>query len=62
MRNLVDILGQEEGKKMLQEAKVAVLGPITRSTAESFGKSVEIVPRESTIASLLEEIRAYFTQ
>jgi uroporphyrinogen III methyltransferase/synthase len=62
VRNLIDIIGQEEGKKVLQKSIVAVLGPITLSTARSFGKSAEIVPRESTIASLLEEIRAYFTQ
>jgi uroporphyrinogen III methyltransferase/synthase len=61
-RNLVDILGQEDGKKMLQESTVAVLGPITRDTVESFGKSVEIVPEESTIASLLEAVCSYFSK
>ncbi len=59
VRNLIDILGQEDGKKMLQESTVAVLGPITRNTVESFGKSAEIVPKESTIAALLEEICSY---
>jgi uroporphyrinogen III methyltransferase/synthase len=60
-RNLVDILGREDGKKMLQKSTVAVLGPITRDTVESFGKSAEIIPRESTIASLLEAICLYFS-
>jgi uroporphyrinogen III methyltransferase/synthase len=62
VRNLVDILGQEDGKKMLQKSIVAVLGPITRSTAQSFGKSAEIVPKESTITSLLEEIYSYYSR
>ena len=60
MRNLIDILGQEDGKRMLQESIVAVLGPITQSTAQSFGKNPEIVPEKSTIASLLEEIGSYY--
>jgi uroporphyrinogen III methyltransferase/synthase len=59
-RNLIDILGLEDGKKMLQESTVAVLGPITRDTVESFGKSAEIVPEESTIASLITAICSYF--
>jgi uroporphyrinogen III methyltransferase / synthase len=60
VRNMIDILGQEDGKRMLLESVVAVLGPVTASTAESFGKRAEIIPKENTIASLLEEIRAYF--
>jgi uroporphyrinogen III methyltransferase / synthase len=62
VRNMVDILGPEDGKRMLLESVVAVLGPITGSTAESFGKRAEILPRESTIASLIEEIRRYYSR
>ena len=61
IRHLIDILGQEEGKKILSGSTVAVIGPITFSTAESFGKRPEIVPQENTIESLLEAIRAYFS-
>jgi len=62
VRNMVDILGPEDGKRMLLESVVAVLGPITGNTAESFGKRAEILPRESTIESLIEEIRRYYSR
>ncbi len=62
VRNTIDILGAADGTIMLRESVVAALGPITRSTAESFGKSPEIVPKKSTIASLLEEICKYYNR
>jgi uroporphyrinogen III methyltransferase / synthase len=61
IKNLMAILGQEYGKKLLLNSTVAVLGPITAKTAESFGKQVEIVPQESTMASLLEAVREYYS-
>jgi uroporphyrinogen-III synthase len=45
---------------MLQESKVAVLGPITANTAAAYGKTAEILPKENTIQSLLEAIGQYF--
>jgi uroporphyrinogen III methyltransferase/synthase len=60
VRNMIDILGQEEGKRMLMESVIAVLGPVTANTAEAFGKRAEIVPEENTIASLLEKIYEYY--
>lgn len=62
VRNMVDIVGPEDGKRMLLESVVAVLGPITGHTAESFGKRAEIIPRTSTIESLIEEIRRYYSR
>jgi uroporphyrinogen III methyltransferase / synthase len=62
VRNLIDILGPEDGKSMLRKSIVAVLGPITRDTVESYGKSAEIVPKESAIPSLLEEIGLYCSE
>jgi uroporphyrinogen III methyltransferase / synthase len=61
IKNFVDILGQEDGKRTLTESAVAVIGPITFRTAESFGKRPEIIPKENTIASLLEAIRLYYS-
>jgi uroporphyrinogen III methyltransferase / synthase len=61
IRNFVDILGQEDGKRTLLESTVAVIGPITAGTAESYGKRPEIIPEENTIASLLESIRLYYS-
>jgi len=60
IRNLIDILGQEDGLRMLLESTVAVLGPVTGKTAESFGKSADIIPEENTVAALLKAIGEYY--
>jgi uroporphyrinogen III methyltransferase / synthase len=62
VRNFVDILGQEDGNRMLREAVVAVLGPVTARTVENFEKRAEIMPKEHTIASLLEEISGFYSR
>jgi uroporphyrinogen III methyltransferase / synthase len=61
IKNFVDILGEEDGRRTLAESAVAVIGPVTFRTAESFGKRPEIIPKENTIASLLEAIRLYYS-
>jgi uroporphyrinogen III methyltransferase / synthase len=61
VKNLLAILGQECGKKLLLNSTVAVLGPITAKTAESFGKQAEIIPKENTVASLLDAVREYYS-
>ncbi len=62
VRNLVDILGSEKGEATLRKSTIAVIGPITAKTVASFGKRVDIVPAESTIASLLVSIREYYSR
>jgi uroporphyrinogen III methyltransferase / synthase len=62
IRNLVEILGQQEGVKLLLQSTVAVIGPVTGHTSESFGKSAEIVPKENTVKSLLKAIRSYYSK
>ncbi len=57
---MVEIFGSEAGERMLLESTIAVIGPITAKTAESFGKRVEIVPKQNTIAALIEAIRQYY--
>jgi uroporphyrinogen III methyltransferase / synthase len=61
VRNLVDILGEEDGKRFLTQCTVAVIGPITYTTAESFGKQAEILPKKNTIDSLLQAIHEYYS-
>jgi uroporphyrinogen III methyltransferase/synthase len=61
LRNMIDIIGQEDGKRMILESIVAVLGPVTGNTAASFGKCAEIVPKANTIASLLTEIYEFYS-
>jgi len=58
--SFVNTLGEEIGRKILQQATVAVLGPITAGTAAKFGKKVEILPDENTAASLIEAIRRHY--
>lgn len=59
VKNTIDSLGYSAGKKLLDHSAVAAIGPITTATLESFGKRVDIVPKESTIASLVEAIRQW---
>jgi uroporphyrinogen III methyltransferase / synthase len=58
--NLFETLGLEAGKQLLHHSTVAVLGPVTGNTAQSFGKSPEIIPKENTVASLIEAIGGYY--
>ncbi len=60
VRNFLGILGEEDGKLLLRSSIVAALGPITASTLESLGRKPEILPRESTIPSLLEAIVEFY--
>jgi uroporphyrinogen III methyltransferase/synthase len=61
IRGLVDILGEVDARRFLMQCTVAVIGPISYNTAESFGKRAEILPDKSTIDSLLETIREYYS-
>jgi len=60
VKNMVEILGHTAGKNMLQKSTVAAIGPITADTVASYGKHAEIIPRESTIASLLQSIKEHY--
>jgi uroporphyrinogen III methyltransferase / synthase len=60
IKNLLETLGLEEGKRLLNHSTVAVLGPVTGNTARSFGRIAEIIPGENTIAALMEAIRRYY--
>jgi len=62
IRNLMEILGRQEGEKLLLHSAVAVIGPVTGQTAASFGKSPEIVPKENTVKALIEAIRIYYSK
>jgi uroporphyrinogen III methyltransferase/synthase len=60
LSNFVTILGRETGVSMLRGCTVAVLGPVIAQTAESYGKKAEIVPKQNTVASLVDSIYDYF--
>jgi uroporphyrinogen III methyltransferase / synthase len=61
IRSLIDFLGEEVGRDFLTRCTVAVIGPITCATAESFGKQAEILPKKNTIDSLLQAIHEYYS-
>lgn len=60
VKNMVEILGSEDFHRLLPDTKVAVLGPITAKEVESHGKCADIIPEDSTVASLLQAISKYF--
>ena len=60
VKNMIEILGQDFGLTLLHEATVAAIGPVTGNATESYGKHANIVPRESTVRSLLDAIAEYF--
>ncbi len=62
IRGLIDLLGQDDGIRVLMVSAVAVLGSVTAATAESFGKSPEIIPEQNTVASLIEAIRCFYSK
>ncbi len=58
----MEVLGPDAGKKLLEKSTVAALGPITAHTVESFGKQVEIIPKQSTIVALIRSIGEYYSR
>ncbi len=50
-------LGSVQARKLLDGCRLAAMGPATRTTIESRGLQVEILPRENTIPALVEAIR-----
>jgi uroporphyrinogen III methyltransferase/synthase len=61
IKNMVEVLGTDGFHRILPNAKIAVLGPITANEIESHGKGADIIPETSTVASLLEAIGKYFS-
>ncbi len=53
--NFRDIIG-EDVEKLLKGVAIAVIGPITAKALEKAGLHVDIMPQESTIDSMVEEI------
>jgi uroporphyrinogen III methyltransferase/synthase len=57
--NFVHLFGCEESTRMMHQATVATLGPITARTLTAHGKPADIVPAQNTISALLEAIRKH---
>jgi uroporphyrinogen III methyltransferase/synthase len=58
--NFVKIVGGKNLAPLLHGVRVACIGPITADTARAHGMSVDIMPRDYTVAGLTEEMERYF--
>ncbi len=49
-------------EKVMEQAKIACIGPVTAKTAEKRGLKVDILPERSTIPSMVDAIEKSFSQ
>lgn len=59
--NLAAMLGVDDLSNSLKDIAVAVIGPVTRESAEKFGLHADIQPFKATIPDLVESIKCYFS-
>ncbi len=62
VHNFASMIGKEQLLKSISTARIACIGPITRSTAESFGMSVSIQPENYTIPDFVDAIVRFYTE
>lgn len=62
VKNTMEALGNAAGRELLEKTVIAAIGSITAGAVESYGKHVEIVPKESTIVALIRSIEEYFSR
>ncbi len=60
VKNFFYLFSRDLRERVLEQAKVACIGPITARTAEDLGLKVTIQPNESTIPALASAIEAYY--
>ncbi len=53
--NFMEIMGSD-ARELLHEVSIAVIGPVTAKAVEKAGLRVDIIPEESTIEAMVEEI------
>lgn len=61
VRNFIKILG-EENMELLNDTKIAVIGPITRNTAEELGLKVDMMADKYNISGLVDVIVKHFAK
>ena len=57
----MELLGTENLKALLEGVRIACIGPITATTAEGFGVTVDIQPKQYTIPALAEAVLHYYS-
>jgi uroporphyrinogen III methyltransferase/synthase len=60
VRGFVALLGGRDVRRLVADAALAAIGPITAATAAEHGLRVEIVPRDYTVPALAQAIAAHF--
>ena len=60
VHNFVEILGRKGYKRLLNGVKVACIGPVTAKTAEEYGMSTDIMPKEYTIPAFVDALVEYY--
>ena len=60
VKNFFQLLPDDLRNRILEQAKVACIGPITARTAEDFGLKVTVQPDKFTIPSLVSAIEDFF--
>jgi uroporphyrinogen III methyltransferase/synthase len=59
--NFCEMLG-EEAVALLNDVTIAAIGPVTAKTIEKAGLKVHIMPKETSVEAMVEEIIKYFTK
>ncbi len=62
VNNFVEMLGKSEYKPLMQGVAVACIGPVTAKTAEEYGMTVNVMPKDYTIPALVDAMAEYFKQ
>ena len=58
--NFTALFSKQEMETFCTTARIAVIGPVTAKTVESFGLNVDIIPSVSTTSALVEAIEEFF--
>ncbi len=61
VKNFFQLLPDDLRNRIIEQAKVACIGPITARTAEDFGLKVTVQPDEFTIPALVSSIEACYS-
>jgi len=59
VKNFLELTGKSIFEKV-KKTRIACIGPITAKTAEEAGLTVDIIPKEYTVSSLLDAIEDYY--
>lgn len=60
VKNFYKLLPCETLRKLFKEAKTACIGPVTAETARELGMNVDIMPEESSMLALVNEIERFY--